>query len=169
MSTILHQCTDPAARIQLRGDHLVITGAAPGARLVEWQAGPPIHAVVIDMDSGWAIYEDRPLVLAAIAGEIEARSEARAAYRPASECLGDSVKTYKGLRAILDREIWIRTMRPNPKRLKVHMGDWAEYQRRRNVAAFAQDRPALVFDCFAASSQDRLEETHREKELRKTL
>ena len=74
MSTI-HRCTDPAATFTMSEDGLVITTGDPDALLIEFRPGVKPSCTVFDLDTGHCVYEDRPLMLAALSQLVQLPQE----------------------------------------------------------------------------------------------
>jgi hypothetical protein len=68
-------CTDPAAVIRRRGDHLFVT-CEPGSRLYALFDDPPL-CQRLDLDTGWAEATDRTTLIADIEGGLHAVAEVR--------------------------------------------------------------------------------------------
>jgi hypothetical protein len=66
------------------------------------------------------------------------------AYRPATEFLGDEIRTYKQLDGVLGANPSIRSRKPSPQRRLIHAGDMMDYIRKKRVGRFesADDAPA---------------------------
>jgi hypothetical protein len=48
-------------------------------------------------------------------------------YRPMKEFVKEPFDTFAKVTSILKKNPWIRTLKPNPRRLKIHAGDWQKF------------------------------------------
>jgi hypothetical protein len=95
----------------------------------------PAAEAFLDADQDDAIISAVELEGAAV-GQHPADGGDPTAYRPATEFLGDEIKTYKQLEGILEANPSIRWRKPSPQRRLIHAGDMMDYIKKKKVGRF---------------------------------